>query len=119
LASPFLGVPRGGRPDMVGGQVASPCGKSSSIMHQSGGGGAKEDVSGEENGKRGSRWPAGHPFWPTDQALASTLPELSPSPSSCSPHVQTTDQKLQKQCNFPSFFSKVPFIYLFLKFLMQ
>jgi hypothetical protein len=45
--------------------------------------------------------------------LASTLPQLSPSTSSCSPHAQTTDQNHQKEGNFPSFFSKVPFIYLF------
>jgi hypothetical protein len=55
----------------------------------------------------------GHPFWLTGQALASTLPQLSPSTSSCSPDAQTTDQKHQKQDNFPSFFSKVSFIYLF------
>jgi hypothetical protein len=40
-------------------------------------------------GKRGSRWPAG-------QALTSTLPQLSPFTSSCSPHAQTTNQKHQK-----------------------
>jgi hypothetical protein len=73
LASPFIGVPWGGWPAMVSGRAASPCGQNSSIMHQSGGGWAKEDVSGEESGKRGSRWPAG-------QALAYTLPQLSPSP---------------------------------------
>jgi hypothetical protein len=48
---------------------------------------------------------------PAGQALASTLSQLSPSTSSCSPRAQTTDQKHQKQGNFPSFFSKVPFIY--------
>jgi hypothetical protein len=50
------------------------------------------------------------------QALASTLPQLSPSTSSCSPRAQTTNQKHKKQGNFPSFFSKVLFIYLFLIF---
>jgi hypothetical protein len=49
--------------------------------------------------------------------LASTLPQLSPSTSSSFPRAQTTDQKHQKQGNFPSFFFKVPFI-LFLKFLI-
>jgi hypothetical protein len=78
---------------------------------------AKEDVSGEESGKRVSRWPAGHPFWPAGQALASTLPQLSPSTSSSSPCAQTTDQKHQKQVNFPSFFSKLPFIYYFFDFM--
>jgi hypothetical protein len=83
-------------------------------MHQSGRGWAKEDVSGEESGKRESRWQAGHPFWSVGQALAFTLPQLSPSTSSCSPNAQTTDHKHQKQGNFHSFFSKVPFIYLFI-----
>jgi hypothetical protein len=36
LASPFIGVPRGHWPAMVGGRAASPCGQSSSIVHQSG-----------------------------------------------------------------------------------
>jgi hypothetical protein len=59
---------------------------------------------------------AGHPFWPVGKVLASTLPQHSSSTSSCSPRAQTTNQKHQKQGNFPSFFFKVPFIYLFLKF---
>jgi hypothetical protein len=36
-----------------------------------------------------------------------------PSTSSCSCPAQTTNQKHQKQGNFPSFFSKTPFIYIF------
>jgi hypothetical protein len=86
-------------------------GQSFSIMHQSGGGWAKEVVSGEESGKRGSRWPS-------SKALASTLPQPSSSTSSCSPRAQTTDQKHQKQGNFPSFFSKVPLFYFILNFLI-
>jgi hypothetical protein len=103
LASPFIGAPRGGRP-------ACPCGHCSSIMQQSSGGWAKEDISGEESGKRESRWPVGRP----SPGLHSP-----PSTPSCSHPAQTTNQKHQKQDNFLSFFSKVPFIYIFhLKFLI-
>jgi uncharacterized ion transporter superfamily protein YfcC len=49
--------------------------------------------------------------------LASTRLPLSFFTTSCSSHAHSTDQKHQKQSKFPSSFSKVLFIYLFLKFL--
>jgi hypothetical protein len=38
LGNPFIGEPRGGRPVVDGGQVASPCGQSPSISSQRCGG---------------------------------------------------------------------------------
>jgi hypothetical protein len=46
LHNPFIGEPRGGRPDKDGGWVASPCGQSPSILSQRCGGQAKEGDSG-------------------------------------------------------------------------
>jgi hypothetical protein len=70
LASPFIGAPGGGR-------AASPCGHFSSIILQSGGGWAKEDVSGEETGKEGvGGWPAKP--WPPLSPIFLHPPHLVP-----------------------------------------
>jgi hypothetical protein len=60
---------------------------------------------------------AGLQFLADRPCLASTQSLISSSTSSYSSHAPSADQKHQKQSQFLSSFSKVLFIYLFLKFL--
>jgi hypothetical protein len=77
---------------------------------------AKEDVSGEESGKRASRWPAGHPFWLADQALASTLPNFLHPPHLLhlvlKPLTKSIKSKSISPHSFPNFLLFIIFLIL-------
>jgi hypothetical protein len=72
--------------------------------------------------ERGRRWPAGHQSLAGRSCLSSTQPLLSSSTSSCSNHVDSTDQKHQTKGNsfhpFPKFYLLLLLLFEFFDFIL-